>query len=62
MQLVIKFTKRGEDDADAYVREKTITMKSFGVQHFNWHEAVAAAIFHAQPGERIVALFEEEYR
>ncbi len=60
MQVVMRFAKRGKDDVER-VREKIIQMKTFGTQHFNWHEAVAAAIFHAQEGERIVAVIEEGY-
>ncbi len=61
MQVVMRFAKRGDDDTET-VREKTVPLKTFATQHFNWHEAVAAAIYHAQDGERIVALFEEGYQ
>ncbi len=60
-QLVIKFATR-EDDGTETVREKVITTKTFGTAHFNWHEIVAAAIFHGQEGERIVAVIEEGYQ
>ena len=61
MQIVMRFAKRGSDDVE-HVREKVIAVKTFGTQHFNWHEVVAAAIFHAQPGERIVAIIEGGYQ
>lgn len=61
MQIVLRFAKRDDSDAE-HVREKVITVKTFGTQHYNWHEAVAAAIFHAQPGERIVAIIEVGYQ
>ena len=66
MQIVIKFAKPGHDDENPFaletVREKIVSVKRFGTAHFNWHEAVATAISHAQPGEHIVAMFDEEYR
>ncbi len=58
MQLVMRFAKPGRD-GEELVREKVVTVKTFSTQHWNWHEAVATAIFHTQPGERIVAIFEE---
>ena len=61
MRVVIRFAKRGNDDVE-HVREKVIPVKTFGTQYYNWHEAVAAAIFHAQPGERVVAVIEEGYQ
>lgn len=60
MQIVMKFAKRDTSDVEC-VREKVITVKTFGQAHFNWHEAVAAAVFHSQPGERIVAIIEGGY-
>jgi hypothetical protein len=57
----MRFAKRGKDDVET-VREKVITVKTFGTQHFNWHEAVAAAVFHSQEGERIVAVIEAGYQ
>lgn len=60
MQIVMRFAKRGKDDTET-VREKVVDMKTFGSAHFNWTEAVAAATFHALPGERIVALIEGGY-
>lgn len=61
MQIVLRFAKRGKDDQE-YVREKVVTFKRQGAAHFNWNEAVAAAIFHAQSGERIVAIIEGGYQ
>jgi len=60
MQIVMRFAKRGNDEREI-IREKVIEMKAFGTQHFNWKEAVAAATFHAQPGERIIAIIEGGY-
>ncbi len=60
MQIIIRYAKRDKDNGEI-VREKIIGMKTTGTQHFNWHEAVAVAIFHSQPGERIVALIEKGY-
>ena len=62
MQVVMRFVKPGPDGEQEEVRQKTVPVKTFGTQHFNWHEAVATAIFHAQSGERIVALYEEGYQ
>ncbi len=61
MQIVMRFAKRGSGDKET-VREKVVPVKTFGTQHFNWHEAVAMAVFHAQPGERIVAIIEAGYQ
>ncbi len=61
MQIVMRFAKRG-DDGEETVREKIIPVKTFATQHFNWHEAVATAIYHARDGERIVALIMEGYQ
>ena len=60
MQVVIKFAKRGRDNKET-VREMVVPVQTFGTAHFNWHEVVAAAVFHAQEGERIVAIIEEGY-
>lgn len=60
MQIIIRYAKRDDNDV-MIVRQKIVGMKTSGTQHFNWHEAVAVAVFHSQPGERIVALIEKEY-
>ncbi len=60
MQLILRYAKRGKDDVET-VRQTVVTMRTFGAQHYQWQEAVAAAIFHAQPGERIVAIIMEGY-
>ena len=61
MQIVMRFAKRGDNDVET-VRQKVITVRTCSTQHFNWHEAVAAAIYHAQDGERIVAVIMEGYQ
>lgn len=61
MQVVMRFAKLGRDGKET-IREKVVPVKTFGTAHFNWHEAVATAIFHAQPGERIVAVIEGGYQ
>ena len=60
MQVVMRFAKRDKADKEI-VREKIINVKTFGQAHHNWHEAVASAVFHAQEGERIVAIIEGGY-
>ncbi len=57
MQLILRFAKSG--DKGETIREITIPVRSLGTAHFNWHEAVTTAIFHAKAGERIVALIIE---
>lgn len=61
MKVVMKFAKLGNGDKET-VREKVVPVRTFGTAHFNWHEIVAAAIFHTQPGERIVSISEEGYQ
>ncbi len=62
MQIVMRFAKPGLDGEEETVRQKVITVRTHSTQHFNWHEAVAAAIYHAQDGERIVAVIMEGYQ
>lgn len=61
MKLVMRFASPGKNDT-VTIRQQTINLRTNTTQHFNWYEAVAAAIFHAQPGERIVALIEEGHQ
>ena len=60
MNVVMRFAKRDSNGVDI-VREKIIPVKTFGTAHFNWHEVVATAVFHARKGERIVFVAEEGY-
>ena len=60
MRFVIRFAKPGPDGE--VVREKIVPVKTFGTALFNWHEAVATAVFHSQEGERIIAIIEEGYQ
>lgn len=60
MQVVMRFAKRDENDVMC-IRQQTVPVRTFGTAHFNWHQAVAMAIFHAQEGERIVSISEEGY-
>lgn len=61
MRVVMRFAKRGPSGKET-IREKVVPVKVFGAAHFNFHEVVAAAIFHAQDGERIIAIIEEGYQ
>jgi hypothetical protein len=61
MQLVIKFAKTGPDGKEI-VRSVTRTIKIFPRgQPWNWHEAVATALWLKDKDERIVAIIEGGY-
>ena len=60
MQIVLRFVKQGSDSREK-TRTQVIQFRKFGTPHFNWNEAVAAAVFHAREGERIVMIAEAGY-
>lgn len=60
MTIVIRYVRREKDDQEK-VRELTLPIKRMTKGHWNWQEFVAMAMFHMQPGERIVAIIEGGY-
>jgi hypothetical protein len=42
------------------MRQQVVNLRSSAKNHFVWYEAVAAAIFHSQVGERIISIAEAD--
>ena len=60
MQIVVKYVKRGKDDAER-VRQQVIPVRRTTPGAWNWQEFVSMAVFHKQEGERIVSISEGGY-
>lgn len=59
--IIVKYAKQSRSDRGEVIRKKALTFKRTQAGAWNWQEFVAAAVFHASPGERIVAIIEGGY-